>query len=78
MSRFEMMYQRPRVGLDNVIEADTYKVNGKFFDFVIDKEVVRSLLSDAVLQIRRMADDEDDGGAGDDSSEDDLSGGCRP
>lgn len=42
-----------------MIEADTFKVNGKFFEFLIDKEVVRTLKVDAVLQIRRMDDDEE-------------------
>lgn len=61
MAKFAMMYSTPRQGLDAIIEADTYKVNGKFFEFLIDKEVVRTLKVDAVLQIRRMDEDEDSG-----------------
>jgi hypothetical protein len=62
------MYSTTRRGLDPVIVADTYKVNGKFFEFLIDKEVVRTLKVDAVLQIRRMDEDE---AANDDTEEGD-------
>lgn len=46
--------------MDAVIEADSYKVDAKFFTFLKDKEVVRSLKVDVVVQIRRMDDDETD------------------
>ena len=71
MARFAMMYSTDRQGLDRVIEADFYRVNGKFFEFLVDKEVVRTLKIDAVLQIRRMDDDEGEAGAGNDDEEGD-------
>lgn len=58
MARFSVLYTTARPSLDKVIEADSYKVDGKFFTFLRDKEVIRSLKADAVLQIRRMGDDE--------------------
>lgn len=54
MARFEIVYMTPRYNLDAVIEADLYKVEGKFFTFVKDKEVVRSLKVDLVVQIKRV------------------------
>jgi hypothetical protein len=61
MARFHVIYNtaRPRPGLDSVIDADTYKVDAKFFTFLKDKEVVRTLKVDIVVQIRRMEDDEE-------------------
>ena len=61
MPRYEMMYKTPRAGLAPIIEADSFRVNGKFFEFFVNKEVVRTLLMDVVLQIRRMEDDEQEG-----------------
>jgi hypothetical protein len=61
VAKFHMMYTAPRTGLDPVIEADLYRVSGKFFEFLVNKEVVRTLKVDAVLQIRRMDDDEQEG-----------------
>lgn len=61
MARFAVLYTNSRPGLDKVIEADTYKVDAKFFTFLKDKEVVRSLKVDVVVQIRRMDEDEEDG-----------------
>ncbi|OZD18318.1 hypothetical protein CH253_17810 [Rhodococcus sp. 06-156-3C] len=58
MARFEVLYNSTRRDFDKVIEADSYKVDAKFFTFVKDKEVIRSLKVDVVLQIRRMNDDE--------------------
>lgn len=58
MARFEVLYNTGRAGLDRVIEADTYKVDAKFFTFIKDKEVIRSLRENVVIQVRRMADDE--------------------
>lgn len=58
MARFEVLYNTSRSGLDKVIEADTYKVDAKFFTFLKNKEVVRSLRENVVIQVRRMADDE--------------------
>ncbi|GAA4717962.1 hypothetical protein GCM10023216_02700 [Isoptericola chiayiensis] len=69
MARFEVLYNTGRSGLDKVIEADTYKVDAKFFTFLKDKEVVRSLRESVVVQVRRMADDE-----AVDDEEDDLLG----
>lgn len=69
MARFEVLYNTGRSGLDKVIEADAYKVDAKFFTFLKDKEVVRSLRESVVLQVRRMADDE-----AIDDEEDDLPG----
>jgi hypothetical protein len=57
MAKFEIMYTGNRPGLDRVIEADLYKVEGKFFVFLEDKEIVRSLKVDIVLQIKRLDDD---------------------
>lgn len=60
MARFAVLYNTGRTGLDKVIEADTYKVDAKFFTFFKDKEVVRSLKVDIVVQIRRMEEDEEE------------------
>ena len=38
-----------------MIEAVTYKVKGKIFEFLIDKEVGRRLLSDAFGSAARLA-----------------------
>lgn len=59
MARFEVLYSTGRTGLDKVIEADSYKVDAKFFTFLKNKEVVRSLRETVVIQIRRMADGEE-------------------
>jgi hypothetical protein len=61
VARFQMMYTTHRQGFDPVIEADHFRVAGKFFEFVVNKEVVRTLKVDVVLQIRRMDDDEQEG-----------------
>jgi hypothetical protein len=42
------MYTTNRKGLDKIIEADVCRVSGKFFEFFIDKEVVRTLKVDIV------------------------------
>lgn len=70
MARFEVMYIRDRAGLDKVIEADSYRADGKFFTFLKNKEVIRSLKLDIVVQIKRL--DGDDEGGNDDSEEGDL------
>jgi hypothetical protein len=46
-------------------------VTPKFFEFLVDKEVVRTLKVEIVVQIRRLGDDEDPGDA---SEEGDLAG----
>lgn len=69
MAKFHMMYSSSRQGLDKIIEADIYRTNGKFFEFITDKEVVRTLKIDIVTQIRRMSD-----GEGDDAKEGDQPG----
>lgn len=69
MARFAVLYNTQRPGLDKVIEADTYKVDAKFFTFFQDKEVVRSLKVDIVVQIRRMNDNEEGEGEQPDSVE---------
>ena len=63
MAKFAMMYTNNRPGLDRIIEADLYRVSGKFFEFIIDKEVVRSIKLDIVTQIRRMAEGEGNEGS---------------
>lgn len=68
MPRYAMTYMYQYRHLDKVIEADFYRTSGKFFEFLVDKEVVRSLKLDTVTQIRRMDDDEE---IGDDDEEDD-------
>jgi hypothetical protein len=57
MAKFEVLYSMaiPRQGLDSVIEADIYRVSGgKFFEFLVDKEIVRTLRCDIVVQIKRV------------------------
>ena len=67
MARYALLYTNKRPGLDPVIQADTYRVDGKFFTFLKDKEVVRSLKVDYVVQIKRLSDEDD----GDQSEEGD-------
>jgi len=59
MARFQMMYTNNRSGLDPVVEADFYRVTRKFFEFLVNKEVVRTLKVDRVVQIKRLDDDEE-------------------
>lgn len=54
MSRYEILYTTSRQDLDKIIEADSYKTDGKFFTFLVDKEVVRTLKIDVVVQIKRL------------------------
>lgn len=68
MAKFEMMYNHNRPGLDRIIEADVFRVSGKFFEFLVNKEIVRTLKVDIVTQIRRMDEEEL---AGDDDEEGD-------
>lgn len=78
MAHFALMYTNNRPGLDPIIEADFFRTSGKFFEFLIDKEVVRTLKLDIVVQIKRLsADDvaamnddeeEDEDGDGDDET----------
>jgi hypothetical protein len=67
VAQFQVLYKINRQGLDPVIEADFYRTSGKFFEFLIDKEVVRTVQTDIILQIRRMDEEE----SGDDSEEGD-------
>jgi hypothetical protein len=74
VTRYAVLYTNKRVGLDEVIEADSYRADGKFFTFLKSKEVVRSLKLDIVVQIKRLDDEED----GDQSEEGDLDAPSKP
>ena len=63
MTSFGVLYKTNRSGLDPIIEADFYRTTGKFFEFLIDKEVVRTIQMDAILQIRRLNDGDINGDA---------------
>lgn len=54
MAKFQIHYTTNRQDLDRVIEADNYKVDTKFFTFYANKEVVRSLRTDIVLEVKRL------------------------
>ena len=59
MAKFAVTYTE-RAGsydyaLDDEIEADVYRAEGKFFNFYSDHEIVRSVALDLVAQIRRVA-----------------------
>ena len=57
MAKFEVLYTgvgNRYEALDETIEADLYKAEGKFFTFYKDKEVVRSIRLDLVVQIKRI------------------------
>lgn len=45
-------------GLDSIIEADYYRTTAKFFEFYVDKEVIRTLRLDRVVQIKRLTEEE--------------------